>query len=452
MPASSRPVATAEVLADYVHGLDAGQVSDAAMETVARCLLDTICAAAAAQDNPGVRAAQRAAPGLHGTGEAAIWFTGSTGAAGAALLANSAAAAALDLDDGNRQARGHPGAAVIPAALAVSAAGPARTDDASLLALAIVAGYEVGIRVAMGRSAYAPSGAWSPFAVIAAAGRLAGDSPHALAQAFGIAAQTAPAFPALAGIAGTDVKEGIPMGSMSGLGALLLAREGYTGPAGILDDPRHFSSDRVLDGLGDEALITRTYFKPFGCCRHIHGPLDAFRSLQHANGFSGTEVADIEVHTYAATFNLTNFPHPADLVQAQYSVPHCLAVLAWHGDDALLPLRDAHLDDADVNALAGRVAVRFDPQIESLFPARSPARVTVALKDGRRFESPLTDPRGDPSDPLDWEQLCGKFRAASAHTLNPGQQDAVIDGVLRFREGDAGPLRRALAAKAGLVR
>lgn len=452
MPASRRPAATADALAGYVHGLDAGQVSDAAMDTVARCLLDTICAAAAAQDNPGVRAAQRAAPVLYGAGPAAIWFAGSAGAGGAALLANSAAAAALDLDDGNREARGHPGAAVIPAVLALSAADPARMDDAGLLALAIVAGYEVGIRAATGRSAYAPSGAWSPFAVIAAAGRIAGDSPHVLAQAFGIAVQTAPAFPALAGMAGTDVKEGIPMGAMTGLNALLLAREGYSGPAGIFDDPRHFSADRIVDGLGGEALITRTYFKPFGCCRHIHGPLDAFRSLQRANGFPGSAVAAIEVDTYAATFNLTNFPHPADLIEAQYSVPHCLAVLARHGDDALLPLRDAHLDDADVNALATRVVVRLDPQIEPLFPARSPARVTVVLKDGRRFASPLTDPRGDPSTPLGWDQLCGKFRAASAHTLAPAQQEAVIDGVLRFREGDAGPLRRALAAKAGLVR
>ncbi|QEI04475.1 MmgE/PrpD family protein [Pigmentiphaga aceris] len=447
-PDARQKAEVASRLAHYIATLRRDQLSPHTIDIALCCILDLLGAAAAALDDAGVQAARRAALPLYGPGPIDIWFTGLTGSTGAALLANSTAAAALDLDDGYRPARGHPGAAVIPAALSMLSAERAPDPTADALLVAVVAGYEIGARMSMGRPAYTPSGAWSPYAVIATLGSLHATPAATIAHALGIAGQTAPALPGLAGIVGSDIKEAIPAGVTAGYCALRLAEAGVTGPAAMLDDEALFIRAPILAGLGETPLIDGTYFKPFGCCRHIHAALDALIQLRQEHGFAPEDIARIDVHTYRATFNLANRPQPLDLIDAQYSVPHCLAVCAWHGGDALLPLRAAHLRNADVNDLARRVVVHHDADIEPLFPARSPARISVTLRDARCLHSPLTDPRGDPARPLSWTALIAKFVTASAHGLSPSHQQAVIDGVMQLGRGRLTPLRQALARRA----
>ncbi|WP_053063337.1 MmgE/PrpD family protein [Variovorax paradoxus] len=426
----------------HAAGLDARHFGPETSDAVFRCVLDAITSAAAGLRQPGVVAARRVAPLLYGPGSVPIWFSGGTASAGAAMLANSTAAAALDLDDGYRMARGHPGAAVIPAALALMSAVPdASVDD---FIATVVAGYEVGVRLAAARSTYAPSGAWSGFAVVAAAGRMLGVDAKAIAQALAIAAQTAPALPALAGIAGSDVKEGIPAGVAAGWTALQLAMGGVTGPVDVLEDKRLFDSQAVLRDLNGIPLIGGTYFKAFGCCRHIHAPLEAVLHLQARHGLAAEDIVSIVVFTYQATFNLSNKPDPATLVEAQYSVPYCLAVCLLRGTDALVPLNAGQLNDAEVRELAGRIEVTHDAAIEPLFPKRSPARVVVNLVGGQRLESPLTDPRGDPERPLSSADLERKLRIATRDTLSPTVQQMVLDGVAALRTGEWRPLLAAL--------
>src|SRR5215813_8891830 len=423
-------------LARHVCSLSAGRFAASTREAAARCVLDVLAAAGAGFAESSVRAGRRAAVALFGAGPSDVWFTGASASACACAFSNSLAASALDLDDGNRHARGHPGAAVIPAAWAVLAARPDALMSADRFIEAVVAGYEMGVRIAVGRVTYAPSGAWSPYAAIAAAGKLEGASPEVLAHAFGIAAQTAPALPGLAGLMGSDVKEAIPFGCAGGITALRLAQEGFTGPLQVFDDDALFSGARIRRELGAAPLIERTYFKPFACCRHAHAPLEAYIALEAGHGFDASRIAAIEVHTYRATFNLANVAAPATLVEAQYSVPYCVALCAVLGRDALLPIHEAHLREPAVLSLARRVSMKHDPDLDACFPERSPARVVVRLESGDRLSSPTTEPKGDPHLPLTWEELRGKFRMATAGTMTPDAQAQVLDAVEKFRGGD----------------
>ncbi len=431
----------AHALASFIVNARDRQLLPATREVALNCVLDALGSAGAAMDVPGVVATCDGAKRLLGRGAVPIWFSGGSGAMGAALLANSAATAALDLDDGYRRARGHPGAAVIPAALAMLTLRPSLSADEVLRA--VVAGYEVALRVAMARLSYAPSGAWSAYGVIATLGYLQGTSLECLAHALAIGAQASPALPALAGLAGSDVKEGIPYGCLAGLAALEMAAAGATGPTDIFDIPTLFDADVALADFGPAPLIEGTYFKPFGCCRHIHGALDALLLLQREHGFSVEDIDGMEVATYRATFNLANRPAPISLTDAQYSVPFCLAAAAMGGESALLPLKQPMLSDPRIVRLAHTVVVRPDPELESLFPERSPSRLTVTLQTGERLVSPVVDPRGDPARPMHRPELVAKFRQVTAHTLGP-QQEEVLQGLQQFEQGETAPLVRAL--------
>ncbi|UYC11833.1 MmgE/PrpD family protein [Xanthomonas sp. CFBP 8445] len=431
----------AHALASFIVGARERQLLPATREAALKCVLDALGSAGAAMDVPGLAATRDGAKRLLGRGAVPIWFSGSSGTLGAALLANSAATAALDLDDGYRRARGHPGAAVVPAALAMLTLRPALSADDILGA--IVAAYEVALRVAMARLSYAPSGAWSAYGAIAALGYLQGTSLGCLAHALAIAAQASPALPALAGLAGSDVKEGIPFGCLAGLAALEMAAAGATGPTDIFDIPTLFNGDVALADFGPAPLIEGTYFKPFGCCRHIHGALDALLLLQDEHGFTAEDIDGMEVATYRATFNLANRPAPTSLTDAQYSVPFCLAAMAIGGEGALLPLKQTMLSDPRIVRLARTVVVQADPELEALFPARSPSRLSVTLRTGERFVSPVVDPRGDPARPMHRPELVAKFRQVTAHTLGP-RQEQVLQALQQFEQGETAPLVRVL--------
>ena len=88
-------------------------------------------------------------------------------------LLNGTAAAADQLQDGHRLARGHPASHVVPAVLALAEqAGTDGTRDTP----AVLAGYEAGVRVGRAMGGTPPGvhdiGTWGPVAVAAAIARL----------------------------------------------------------------------------------------------------------------------------------------------------------------------------------------------------------------------------------------------------------------------------------------
>ena len=210
---------------------------------------------------------QAFAPALreaYGDGPCSLWLTGERASPSAAAFHNALVSARLDLDDGHRKARGHPGAAVIPAVLAetdrIEASGR-KINDAAILR-AIVVGYEIGLRIAAARGFYARTGFWAGFAAAAGAGVLLGLPPARLAHALAIAGETGPhmatntAGPAWPQPNGSDVKEGIPWGVVHGLAAVLLSESGMTGPLDLVDHaPFHFEAQQIVQCIA--ALIER---------------------------------------------------------------------------------------------------------------------------------------------------------------------------------------------------
>lgn len=438
---------TVERLAAHVAQAREAPLSDEAREAAARCVLDLVAAAAAGVNAPGPRAVRAASLSTFGPGSSPIWFTGGRTGLSGAVWANSAAAAALDLDDGHRLARGHPGAAIIPAVFAL-----AQQENVSTEALlkAIVAGYEVGVAVGAARRFYANTGMWAGYGIVAGAGLLRGTVPAKLAHAFAIAGASAPnqlhagGGPAFPSLEGSDVKEGIPWSAVTALSALALAEAGHTGPLALLDVDDHFRVGEIATGLGSRLYVARAYFKFLSCCRHVHAPVEALLGLIAEHGLDPASIGSIEVDSYSGALRLANRPEPAGFTDVQFSIPYCLALVAFHGREALLPLTQASVALPEVVALARKVALRLDPALDAQFPAQTLTRVAVTAG-GRRFVSPVVGPRGEADAPPSWSDLEDKLRVATRLVATPAQQTVLLDGARRLREGDHRPLAAALA-------
>jgi 2-methylcitrate dehydratase PrpD len=420
-------------------------------EAACAAILDLVTAAAAAPPQPFVAPLRE----VYGDGSCSMWLTGELASPSAAAFHNALLSARLDLDDGHRRARGHPGAAVIPAVFAEAdrlEAWGHRANDAAILR-AIVVSYEIGLRVASARRFYARTGFWAGIAAAAGVAAMRGLPAVRFAHALAIAGETGPhmatttAGPAWPQPNGSDVKEGIPWGVAHGLAAVSLAECGMTGALDLLDHASFFDRDAIL-AERPRAAIHETYTKPYAACRHCHAPVDALLAVMRANHLAAGEVQNVSVGAYSGALRIANSPTPRNLADAQYSIPYCLGLAANHGPDVLLPMTEAQLSDAAAEEFARKVMISIDPDCEARFPAETVVRVTVHAR-GQQFVSPVTPPRGEASSPPTWEERLEKFRMATDTGLSAAARDQWSTSFANLRQGRVQELRCILASVRG---
>ena len=382
-------------LARYAASLRFEDLPAAIVQKAKEVVADTVAAAVCGAELPWsgivIRYAERSGPG----GKCAILGRGSRVEAGAAALANGALAHAFELDSLTRPGAGaHPGATVLPPALAV-----AQQEGAGGRALiaAFVAGNEVMIRIGRAthhtneaRGFHAP-GTTGPFGAAVAAGHLYRLDAEAMANAIGIAGSLAGGLLEFARGDGGMVKR-LHLGRASEAGVLAasLAQDGFRGPRTVIEGEFGFlrvfctrwDEAELTAGLGGEYRLATTVLKRYPCHATAHAAVRAVGELKAEHGFSGEEIEAVEVEADARTVERHNITEPADLMLAQYSLPFCIA-LALHRDPRDPRSFDAGaLANPQIRALCRRV--RLLPQRGGEAAGSSTVRVEVA--GGRRFE------------------------------------------------------------------
>ena len=52
-----------------------------------------------------------------------------------------------------------------------------------------------------------------------------------------------------------------------------------------------------------------------------------------------------------------------------------------------------------------------DPELEIDYPQKWPASVTLSTKGGQQYHTKIEFPKGDPENPLTWDELIQKFKS-----------------------------------------
>lgn len=412
-------------------------------ESVARHVLDLIAATAAGLHSPLASAARQTTLEAFGDGPASIWLTGKKSGVVGAAMANSAAASALDIDDGHRGSGGHPGAGIIPAALAVAEAVGA-SDDRIMTAIAL--GYEIGLRIAASRPVETvelyTTGRWVNYGAAVAAARLLGLDAGQMAHAIGIAGLEGPVLYLTADsqFEGSSVKEGIPPAVVAGVTAAYRARAGATGPLDLLDDERRYTRSLLTGNLAGSWEVQKCYLKPYACCRYTHAAIDAILAMREA----GAPVRALRIETFAHALRLANERAPTTLEGGQYSFFFSCALAALYGREALQPVQAERLHDAAVLELASRIELVESPDFATAFPVTTPARVVMDQGGGAQ-EKVVQYPLGDVANPLSLDQITDKFRNISRDVIDAQRQEQILSAVAGLQEAGFRPLLAALA-------
>lgn len=433
-------------LAAFSATLEHGVLPAAVRERTRFLLLDLVGnmlrARHEAESTPALVAAARAL-GLSAGSAAVFGDSARYTPAGAALL-NGALAHSLDFDDTHAAGSLHPGAPVIPAALA--AAEMTGADGRTVLA-AIVAGYEVTCRLALALPAgehydrgYHPTATCGAFGAAAAAARVFGLPAAAIEDAFGIAlSQSAGSLQFLANGAWTKRFQ-VGWSAMAGLTAATLAREGFRGAAAALEGKHGFlhayapSPDpaRALAALGAEWELMNTAVKPYPSCRYGHAAVDAALALRAELGLRAEEVEAVTVGLPAKGMLLIGAPlarkqDPRNVVDGQFSGPFvvaCALARGAFGWDSY-----AWLQDPDLRRLMPLIACREDPEIQAEFPANMSGKVTLRAR-GQEFVRKIVVPKGEPANFLTEAELRAKFAGLAEAVIGPGRTARLADAVL----------------------
>src|SRR5881394_2896852 len=384
-------------LAEYAAGLRyedlpkevIAAAKDAIIDTIAAC----ICGSALPWSRIIIDYAERTGPG----GASRILGRGTAVQAPAAALANGALAHAFELDSLTRPGAGaHPGATVLPPALAI-AQQIGGISGRSLIA-AFVAGNEIMIRIGRAtghtneaRGFHAP-GTTGPFGAAVACAHLLGLDAAKMTNAIGIAGSLAGGLLEFAKGDGGMVKR-LHLGRASEAGVLAasLAHAGFTGPRTVLEGQfgflrvfcTEFDESQLTKGLGRDFVTTSTVLKRYPVHATAHAAVRAVRDLQAEHRFAGGDVEAITVTGNQRMVERHAIAEPADLMLAQYSIPFCVA-LALHREARDPESYDeSELTDPQIRALTRRV--KIVPEAGDGHGAMG-STVAITLSDGRRFE------------------------------------------------------------------
>ncbi len=427
-------------LASFVAGLSYNALPSEVVQKAKHCLMDTLGAALAGSNTPEARIAKRMAEKLGQKKETTL-FTGK-GKVGAleGALANGIMSHALELDDGNRYAQGHPGVAVIPAVLALGEKEKVKGKD---LIAPIVAGYEVFGRVGAGcnpshfNRGFHTTGTCGTFAAAAACARLLKLNESKTVSTLGIAgSQAAGLFAFMAD--GTMTKTlHAGKAAQNGILSAYLAKEGFTGPAFILEDKRGFykafadscTPDRVVQGLGEKYEIMTTYVKFHASCRHSHPAVDAILETLARAPVKADEIEKVNVHTYTIAAKLIDGKQVSTPISGKMSLPYSAAVAILYGKVGLGEFKPRVMSDPSVLGLMEKIDVYADPELDRLVPDHRGARAEFILKDGRKLNSEVLDAKGEPENPGGASDIYDKFRMLAGTVFKPERVDKLMEKI-----------------------
>ena len=416
-------------------------LTDEAIAAAKRVIIDWFAVTVGGAD--GVVAAALSAAVPASNGPCRLLGTGVFTTAPMAALVNGTAAHTLELDDIYAPGTFHPGAPVIAAAFALGEAGGASGSD---LLRAVIAGYEVGNRIAtdLGPSHYRlfhTTGTAGALGAAAAGADMLNlslaQTTHALAIAGTLAAGLQQTFRSDA------VAKPLHAGNAAHAGviAALAAQGGATGALDLLDGEiglghamaatTDWSATR--GAWSDRLLVESMTMKAYPCCGHTFAAIDA-AGLLRPDIASLDDIERIEVETYQVAVETAGIARPVTPAEAKFSIAFTVATMLVHGGVDLASFTDARVEEPAITRLLGRVHPRATAEFTDPFPAHRGARVVIHLVDGTSREVAVPNRFGSPQNPMSPEQLERKFLDLVARSRAPMDATVLLQRLMHLEE------------------
>ncbi|MDV3129484.1 MmgE/PrpD family protein [Mycobacterium sp. 21AC1] len=436
--------------ARFITGLTWDQLPRTVIDRAVMCLTDTLAAMLAGRSSRSAGIADDLAHAWWPAGPATSIVSGNPLGVGGAAFTNAVAANAVDVDDCGIYTWGHPGAQVVPAALAL--AEDKRLSGRELIT-AIVVGYEIAFRagrcvnhdqstVHSAQRTYRACGSWGSVACAALASHVLGLDEVTTRHALGIAEYDSPDLPMMRAIDTPGmVKHGVGFGALTGLLAAELARRGFTGiePSLDLEEFRSYTDD-----LGSDYYLPRGItWKRFSSCAWTHPALLAIEKLRAAHPLSPEAIARVVVEAYPDAARLgTRLPETTE--EAQFNLAWPVAALLVDGRVGPVQMADSRLGSSEIAAMCGRIEVVVSDELTRRYylseindpDGSDSASVTITLTDGTVLSSGRIDHVLYPDPGWTRNEMGDKFSWLAAGQLESAATPRLLAALAEIESAD----------------
>jgi 2-methylcitrate dehydratase PrpD len=410
-------------LAVFVSGLQWADVPESARIAARRTAANVVGLSVGAARVPAAEAVLAAAADLGQQGDARVLGRPERLTPPWAALVNGLTAHVEDYDDTYLSCILHPGAPIVPAALAAAEIAGVGGEE---LMTGVVAGVEVAGRLGdslwpshfdRGWHVTATTG---PVGAACAAARVLGLDADRTAAAIAIAATQAAGHTEQLGSMTKSFQVG--RAAANGIEAALFAEQGFAGPDEPLAGRRGMAALMAGDvdwtgmhDLGSRWLIELNALKPYSCGIVSHPVIDAGRELR-ADVRDPDQIAGVLLDVHPRVLDVMGVAEPTSGLESKFSVYHCFAVGLLCGAGGPTEFSDERAVDPTVGQMRRRVQVALDPSM----PADS-CRMTVTLRSGEQIVRTVAHATGSTSAPMTADQLEAKVARLVGHIHDPGR-------------------------------
>jgi 2-methylcitrate dehydratase PrpD len=210
------------------------------------------------------------------------------------------------------------------------------------------------------------------------------------------------------------------LASRNGVLAAKLAHNGFTANSQVLERPNGFfdvfSRGLPFDlaplhrfGTSYDLVERGIRIKPYPCGGLTHSAVDALLEMRAKHCITPDAVDGIYVGVTSHTYGYILRHNPETGLQGKFSMPYILARALVDGRLGLDSFTDKAVQETSVRKLAEKVQMEHDPELSEDEEDRQPSKVTIQLRDGRRFSHRVDYPRGGHQVALSAEEIRDKF-------------------------------------------
>jgi 2-methylcitrate dehydratase PrpD len=368
-----------------------------------------------------------------------------------ASLANGALAHALDLDDDNDSMRGHPSAVILPAILALAEELNRSGKD---VITAYTVGFEVEAKVGRGVNIEHYERGWHSTSTLGTLGATAASAKMLSLDvtrtqiALGIAASLASGIRVNFGTMTKPLHVG--WAAHNGVLAAKLAQEGFTAHPSVLEAEQGFCDlfcgrencnwQSITDRMGNpfDLISPGIIPKIYPSCSLTHPAIDMILDLKRERALDPETIKKVRCgvdYRWVKTLPYHSPQLPRSGLEGKFSMEFCIAVSIVEGKAGIEQFMDEKARDPKVQSLMKKVEVYTHPElVDRKCLGRGFTLLEIELTNGEKISRRRGKPKGDPTNPLTWDELFEKYRDCGKRSFTDQVIGESLDLLQRIEE------------------
>jgi 2-methylcitrate dehydratase len=234
-----------------------------------------------------------------------------------------------------------------------------------------------------------------------------------------------------------------PLAASNSVFCATLAEAGFTACLTILEGPYGFQK-AVAGGMDvsslvpgkDEFRLPRIAIKPYPVQGMTPAMVQAALELRGAHGLQPAEISAVRLFVPEEAVIKPSWDpkklDPESKETADHSFHYCVAVALAAGSVTAAQFSSRWLEDPAVRSLIGRISLEVRADLTELYrKGARPAGIEISTGRGT-FHRDVLYPKGDPKDPMTWDEVTQKFQTQASPRLGAALSKAVAQRVMRL--------------------